>query len=100
MVEKVLIEKKTKVAAAEKFNVTPATLRKWIKRFEGKGESGLEERSPRPHNNPRATPVEKVQEIITMWKEGKLIGEHIARKLNIRQRSVSRHLNRGSQTLS
>ena len=29
-----------------------------------------------------------------MWKEGKQIGEHIARKLNIHQRSVSRHLNR------
>ena len=30
-----------------------------------------------------------------MWMEWKLIGEHIARKLNIHQRSVSRHLNRG-----
>ena len=68
MVEIVLIEKKTKVAAAEKFNFTPATVSKWVKRLKEEGESGLEYRSLHPHNSPRATPVEKVQEIITMRK--------------------------------
>ena len=68
MVEMVLIEKKTKVAAAEKFNFTPATVRKWVKRLKEEGESGIEDRSLRPHNSPKATPVEKVKEIITMRK--------------------------------
>ena len=56
------------------------------------GESGLEDRSSRPHNSPRATPSEKVQEIITMRKEGKMTGDNIARVLNMPQRTVSRHL--------
>ena len=68
MVEMVLIEKKTKVAAAEKFNDTPATVRKCVKRFKEEGKSSLDDRSSRPHNNPRATFVEKVQEIITLRK--------------------------------
>ena len=92
MVEMVLIEKETKVAAAEKYNVTPATVRKWVRRYVSEGESGLEDRSSRPHKSPRATPPEQVQEIITMRKEGKLTGDHIARELNMHQRTVSRHL--------
>ena len=68
MVEMVLINKKTKVAAAEKFNATHATVKKWVRRYVSESESGLEDRSSRPHNSPRATPVEKVQEIITMRK--------------------------------
>ena len=91
MVEMVLIEKKTKVAAAEKFNVTPATVRKWVKMYVSGGEAGLDDRSSRPLNSPRATPIEKVEEIITIRKEGKLTGDHIARKLNMHQRTVSRH---------
>ena len=96
MVEMVLIDKKTKVASAEKFNVTPATVRKWVKRYVSEGESGLDDRSSRPHSSPRATPLEKVEEIVTMRKEGKLTGDHIARKLKIHQRTVSRHLIRAN----
>ena len=70
-----LIVKKTKFEAAMKFNVTPATGRKWIKRCLSDGELGLENRFSRPHKTPRATPEEKVQEIITMRKEGKLTGD-------------------------
>ena len=66
--ELVLIDKKTKIAAAERFNVTPATVRKWGRRYVSEGESGLEDRSSRPHNSPIATPPEKVEEIITMRK--------------------------------
>ena len=92
MVEMVLIEKKTMVAVAEKFNFTPATVRKWGGRYVSESESGLDDRSSRPHNSPRATPIEKVEEIIAMRTEGKLTGDHIARKLNMHQRMVSRHL--------
>ena len=37
-------------------------------------------------------PAENFEEIITNRKEGKLTGDHIARKLNMLQRTVSRHL--------
>ena len=45
-----LIEKKTKVAAAEKFNVTPATVRKCVRRYVSEGESSVHDRSSRMHN--------------------------------------------------
>lgn len=49
MVDSVLINKMTKVAVTKKFNVTPATVRKWVKRYVSEGESGLEDRSSCPH---------------------------------------------------
>ena len=48
--------------------------------------------SSRPHSSLRAIPPEKVQEIITMRKERKLTGDHIARKLKLHQRTFIRHL--------
>ena len=40
----------------------------------------------------RRRPPEKVEGIITMRKEGKLIGDHIAGKLKMHKRTVSRNL--------
>ena len=48
--------------------------------------------SSRPHSSPKATPPEKVEQIITMRKEGKLTGDHIAIKLKLHRRTVNRHL--------
>ena len=48
------------------------------------------------HSSPRATPPEKVEEIITMRKEGKLTGYHIAIKFKMHQRTVSCHLIRAN----
>ena len=56
-----------------------------MKRYEAEGESGLEDRSSRPHNSPRATPPEKVAEIVALRQEGKLTGDHIAPKMNMHQ---------------
>ena len=68
-----------------KYNVTPATVRKWVRRYVSEGESGLEDRLSRPHKSPRATPPEKVQKIVTMRKEEKLTGDHIAPELKMHQ---------------
>ena len=92
MTEMVLISMKTKVAAAMKFNITPATVRKWVKSYVSEGESGLDDRSSRPYNSPRAMPAENFEAIITMRKERKLTGDHIARKLKMHQRTISRYL--------
>ena len=92
MVEMVLFEKKTKVATAEKYNVTPISVRNWVKRYVSECKSGLDAGSSRPHMSPRAMPSEKCEEIITMRKEGKMAVDHIVRESNIPQRTVSRHL--------
>ena len=92
MIEMVLVNKKTNVAAAEKFNVAPATVRKSINSYISEGASGFEDRSSRTHNGPMAMPADHVEKIITISKEEKLTGDHIARKLNRHQRTVSRHI--------
>lgn len=65
---------------------------KWVFRYVSEGESVLEDRSCRRHKGPRATPPEQVEEIIRVRKSGKLTADHIARKLNLHYRTVSRHL--------
>ena len=77
MVDCVLV-KKIKSVVAKKFNVYSRKVRKWEKNFEEEGESGLEDRSSRPHINPNGTPPEKVQEIIAIRNDRKMICEHIA----------------------
>lgn len=59
IVESVLIGKMTKVVATRKFNVTPATVRRWLNSYAYEGELGLEDCSSRPHNSPRTTPPKK-----------------------------------------
>lgn len=50
----------------------------------------LEDRSSCPHTFPNANPPDLVEKIITLRKEVKLTGDHIARDLKIPQRPVSR----------
>ncbi len=92
MVESVLIDGLKQVEAAAKYNVTPQIVRKWIKRYKSEGEAGLQDRSSRPHNSPNAISPERVSEIVDLRVEGKLTGDHIARKLGMHQRTVSRVL--------
>ena len=98
MVEMVSIEKKTKVAAAEKYNLNSVTVKKWIERYVSEGESGPDAGYSHPHINPRAMPSKKVEEIITMRKGGKLTSDRIACKLKMYQRTASRHLIRAKLT--
>ena len=64
-------------------------------RFKEEGESGLEDRSSCLHTFPYPPP-EMEEKILTMWKEGKMTGDRIARELNIPQRTVSRHLSQAN----
>ena len=70
-----------------------------MKRYLSEGESGFEDRSSRPHNSPRATPPEKVAEIVTLRQEGGLTGDHIARKINMHHRTASRFSIRANLSL-
>jgi transposase-like protein len=39
-------------AVCRRFGISRSTLRKWLRRFDADGESGLKERSRRPHSSP------------------------------------------------
>jgi transposase len=43
-------------ATAERFQVDPKTVRKWVARSRAEGEPGLEDSSSRPHRSPNRTP--------------------------------------------
>ena len=40
---------------AERFQVDPKTVRKWVGRYQSEGETGLWDRSSRPHRSPNRT---------------------------------------------
>src|SRR5262249_49144245 len=46
----------SKAAAARKFNTTPNTVGKWVKRYLAEGVAGLRDRSSRPLSSPDQTP--------------------------------------------
>src|SRR5579862_5279976 len=56
--------------AARKFNTTPKTVGKWVKRVRTEGADGLRDRSSRPLSSPDQTPQSVMQ---TLFNEGAVI---------------------------
>jgi transposase InsO family protein len=50
--------------AAERFQVSPTTARRWATRYRQQGEAGMTDRSSRPHTSPRRTPTRTERRII------------------------------------
>ncbi|MGX1365820.1 hypothetical protein RKD19_001179 [Streptomyces canus] len=50
--------------AAERFQVSPTTARRWAERYRQFGESGMSDRSSRPDTSPRRTPTRTERRII------------------------------------
>jgi len=52
--------------AAERFQVSPTTARRWATRYRQHGETGMNDRSSRPHHSPRRTPTRTERRIINL----------------------------------
>ncbi|MFJ9446278.1 integrase core domain-containing protein [Kitasatospora sp. NPDC101235] len=50
--------------AAERFQVSPTTAKRWADRYRTHGEAGMNDRSSRPHHSPRRTPTRTERRII------------------------------------
>ena len=50
--------------AAERFQVSVTTTRRWVKRYRELGEDGMVDRSSRPRHSPRRTPTRRERRII------------------------------------
>ena len=83
----------TEAAAARRFNTTPKTVAKWVKRFRAEGVAGLRDRSSRPHSSPRQTPP-AICAAAEALRRQRLSGQQIAAELAISRASVSRILKR------
>jgi transposase-like protein len=56
MVRAVVDQGSTKAEAAQRFNASPKTVAKWVRRFRAEGLGGLRDRSSRPLSLPSQTP--------------------------------------------
>ncbi|MFD0279210.1 leucine zipper domain-containing protein, partial [Kitasatospora sp. NPDC127111] len=50
--------------AAERFQVSPTTAKRWADRYRVLGEGGMSDRSSRPHRNPRRLPARTERRIV------------------------------------
>ena len=55
--------------AARAFATTVPTVRKWLRRYQGQGPSGLLERSRAPHHQPRQTPLAVEQRVVALRQQ-------------------------------
>jgi transposase InsO family protein len=58
------------IRAAEQFNVSWTTAKRWAARYAAMGKDGLQDRSSRPHRSPNRTPAAMVRRIVHLrWKK-------------------------------
>jgi hypothetical protein len=60
--------------AARFFHTSPPVVRKWLKRFQTEGYSGLNDHSHKPHHSPRKTPEETKVYLVNLRKTYKRLG--------------------------
>ncbi|MFB4320727.1 IS481 family transposase, partial [Actinomadura sp. 21ATH] len=80
--------------AAERFQVSPATARRWAARYRQLGEAGMADRSSRPHHSPRRTPARTERRIIKVRVLRRWGPARIAYLLGLNPATVHRVLTR------
>jgi len=87
-------------AAARKFNTTPKTVAKWVKRFRAEGVNGLRDRSSRPLSSDSHTP-QATCDAIEVLRRQRYTGKQIAAEVSVSPATVCRVLKkRGLNKLS
>src|SRR4030088_3110781 len=80
-------------AAARRFNTTPKTVGKWVKRFRAEGVGGLRDRSSRPHSLPSQTAPATCAAVEALRRH-RPNGKQIAAEVGVSPATVSRILRR------
>jgi len=80
-------------AAARKFNTTPKTVAKWVKRFRAEGVDGLRDRSSRPLSSDSQTP-QATCDAIEVLRRQRYTGKQIAAEVGVSPATVCRVLKR------
>jgi transposase InsO family protein len=80
--------------AAERFQVSWPTAKRWAARYQLEGDAGMDDRSSRPHRMPRLTPQPVVRKIVHLrWKQ-RLGPLEIAARVPVAASTVGRVLRR------
>lgn len=80
--------------AAERFQVSPTTAKRWADRYRQCGEAGMRDRSSRPHHSPRRTPTRTERRIIKVRLLRRWGPARIAYLLRLNPSTVHRALTR------
>jgi transposase InsO family protein len=80
--------------AAERFQVSPTTARRWVSRYRQYGEAGMSDRSSRPHHSPGRTPTRTERRIIKVRVLRRWGPARIAHLLHLNPSTVHRVLTR------
>jgi transposase len=54
---------------ARRWQTSRHVVRKWVHRYEAEGETGLQDRSHRPHTSPGQTPPEIEERVMEAWEK-------------------------------
>lgn len=81
-------------ATAARFQVDAKTVRKWRDRFLAEGESGLLDRSSRPHRSPNQTPLEVRRRVVRLRKSHRWGADRIADQTGLAASTVQSILHR------
>jgi transposase InsO family protein len=93
LVDRVLVEGWSVTAAAAAAGVSERTVWRWLARFRAEGETGLLDRSSRPHRSPRRLPSAKVNAIRSL-RRLRMTATQIAEILTLALSTVSAWLKR------
>jgi transposase InsO family protein len=93
MVRSVIEGGLSKAAAARRYNTTPKTVGKWVRRFKEEGVEGLRDRSSRPLSSPTQTPQATCAAVEALRRQ-RYSGKQIAAELAISPATVSRIVQR------
>jgi transposase InsO family protein len=80
-------------ATAERFQVNPKTVRKWRDRFLTEGDTGLRDRSSRPHRSPNRTPPPVRRQVIRLRRKRRWGADRIAHQVGLAASTVQNILN-------
>lgn len=83
----------TPESASRLAGVCPRTARKWLRRYQDEGLSGLQDRSSRPSKLRQPTDASTVERIVALRRQ-RWTGKHIARQTGVSPATVSRVLKR------
>lgn len=98
MVRAVVDNGMTKIDAARRFNTSPKTVGKWVRRFRIEGLAGLRDRSSRPLSLPSQTPLATCDAVEVLRRQRRTQAA-IAAELSLSQATVSRILRRRGLSL-
>lgn len=76
---------------AKRFGVSKRTVSKWVRRFVEEGDTGLFDRSSRPHASPNQVTAEEAEAMLALRQAG-LVGQEIAAAVGRTASTVSRVL--------